>query len=318
MLSKNTVVILGAGASMPYGFPSGRDLLRSAQAFQTPETLADFIKSPASAGARPLFDALRDTLDQSIDAMLETLPSVVVDAGKGFIARYLLNREFDARTRRPNPTIDPQKVGYPWIHYVWNALDLRSLKDFQASPIQFVTYNYDRSLEHALYQGITVKFPGAPAQQYREALDCMGPIHLHGQLGLLPELYAPNTRGKVAYGGASGSGPTESDCVTATQAIRIVHEPTPQDEAFLRARDAIGSAKRVIFLGFGYAKNNVDRLLLKDCLSKQAEVFLCVTGFTEAQQNMIIRPLFDGWSLTMGRGEYDIVEFFRHLPHALL
>jgi hypothetical protein len=157
MLSKNTVVILGAGASMPYGFPSGRDLLRSAQAFQTPETLADFIKSPASAGARPLFDALRDTLDQSIDAMLETLPSVVVDAGKGFIARYLLNREFDARTRRPNPTIDPQKVGYPWIHYVWNALDLRSLKDFQASPIQFVTYNYDRSLEHALYQGVRAK-----------------------------------------------------------------------------------------------------------------------------------------------------------------
>jgi hypothetical protein len=311
MLSKQTVMILGAGASMPYGFPSGRQLLRSAQTYKGPEQMAAYIKPPDRRGIRPLFDALQGTMDQSIDAMLETLPTTVVDAGKGFIARWLLNCEYRARM---NQVRNDQQ----WHDYVWNALDLRSLEDFRASPITFITYNYDRSLERALYEGIKVKFPRASADQYCQAMDCMGPIHLHGQLGLFPELNAPPEHGEVPYGGGGISGPTESDCDFATRAIKIVHEPNPTDDAFMRARDAIGSAKRIIFLGFGYAKNNVDRLLLNTCLDTSAEVFLCATGFTEAQQNALIRPLFDGWGLTMGREEYDIVQFFRHVPQALL
>jgi len=310
MLSKQTVMILGAGASMPYGFPSGQQLLRSAQKYTSPEQLSGYIRPADRRGIRPLFDALQGTMDQSIDAMLETLPAPVVDVGKGFIAQSLLQCEHNARMNR-------SRNDQWWHDFLWGALDLRSLKDFRASPITFITYNYDRSLERLLYDGIKVKFPGGSAEQYRQAMDCMGPIHLHGQLGLLPEL-SETEQGTVPFGGSGLTEPTPIDCDFATRAIKIVHEPKPTDDAFMRARDAIGSAKRIIFLGFAYAKNNVDRLLLKTCLSQQAEVFLCVTGFTEAQQNMIIRPLFDGWGLAMGREEYDIVGFFRHLPHALL
>jgi hypothetical protein len=315
MLSKKTVVILGAGASMPYGFPSGQQLLQEAQSYETPDRLAGFINTPARAGAEAFFAALRGTLDQSIDAMLETLPPPVVEGGKGFIARFLLDREYDARTRGPKPHPDQKKLGYRWLPHLWNILDFRSLKDFRATPIQFVTYNYDRSLEHALFEAITVKFPGSTPDQCREAMDCIGPIHLHGQLGPLPELAGAS--GTVPYGGGGASGPTDKDCMIATQAIQIVHEPTPQSEPFIRARAAIAWADRIIFLGFGYSKTNVDRLLLKDCLRKEANVFLCVLGFTEAQQLQTLKPLFDGWNVTMGREEYDIVEFFRHNPHAL-
>lgn len=95
MITKPTVMILGAGASMPYGFPSGEGLFN--QACRMPlAVLADTIWPAARHFAPPLHLAVRESLDQSLDAMLE-LRADLVEAGKAFMARSLLLTEARAR-----------------------------------------------------------------------------------------------------------------------------------------------------------------------------------------------------------------------------
>jgi hypothetical protein len=64
------MMILGAGASMPYEFPSGEGLFNHARRMPL-ETLASTIHPAGRRLAPPLHLAVRESLDQSLDAMLE-------------------------------------------------------------------------------------------------------------------------------------------------------------------------------------------------------------------------------------------------------
>ncbi len=144
----------------------------------------------------------------------------------------------------------------------------------------------------------------------------IGPIHLHGQLGLLPEL-SPHSPGIVSYGCAP-VGIINSDINLAAQGIKIIHEALPQDESFTKARIALSGTKKLVFLGFGYAKTNVERLSLKKCLHPTAEIYACTKGFTDRQVDFTINPLLREWPLRhFGEEHYDIVQYLRHFPEAL-
>lgn len=243
--------------------------------------------------------------------MLESQPGLV-EIGKAYMARNLLQRELNDRQRRMD-------LGGAWYRTLWGAFDRRSLDAFRRTPLKIVTYNYDRSLEYALVGALQVQF-GASDEDCANALDCIGPLHLHGQLGYLSGFPVPHDS-IVHYGSSPDeAAPTDSDCLNAARQIRIVHEPNPQEEAFVRARGALASAERIIFLGFGYAPQNVERLQLTTCVNRHAEIFLCVTGFTGEQQMAMIRPYFTPWghSLRSGAEQDDIVAFFRRFPEALL
>ena len=84
-------MILGAGASAPYGFSTGGGLLNEARRCSVGQ-LAGYIPQEFRAAAPALHSALRGTLTQSIDALLETRLDLV-DAGKCYMARWLLQYE---------------------------------------------------------------------------------------------------------------------------------------------------------------------------------------------------------------------------------
>jgi hypothetical protein len=87
-----------------------------------------------------------------------------------------------------------------------------------------------------------------------------------------------------------------------------------------RAHSALSDAERVIFLGFGYGRQNVERLQLQNHVKKQAGMYLCVTGFTPEQQVALVRPYFNPWGrdLRTGKETDDIVQFLRRYPEAFL
>jgi len=72
-----------------------------------------------------------------------------------------------------------------WYRTLWDAFDLRSLDSFRRTPLTIITYNYDRSIEYALVRALQERF-GGTFENCAAALDSIGPIHLHGQLGFLP------------------------------------------------------------------------------------------------------------------------------------
>jgi len=307
-VSKPTVFIVGAGGSIPYGFPSGEGLLASARV-QTANRLVDIIR-PAARTLVPSFQfAVQGTLDRSLDAMLE-LRTDIVDAGKAFMARTILVAEAahrEIREDRPGA----------WHRILWDAFDLRSIDSFRSTPLKIITYNYDRSIEYALVRSLRERFQ-LTLEQCALALDRIGPIHLHGQLGFMPG-FARTNANIVPYGG-NPSGITDDECATAARSIRIIHEPKPTDEAFIRARVAISEAERVVFLGFGFARRNVERLQLHDCMKETVHLYLCTTGFSPEQQRAFVLPSFQPrWRVvSTGDENDDIVRFFRRYPEIFL
>jgi hypothetical protein len=145
-ISKPTVLILGAGASKPYGFPTGEELFDGVRQLQVHE-VSDEISPSQSDHAGPLQLAVRSSLHRSLDAMLERR-SELVEAGKAYTARRLLRAEAAAR----EAVADAPGT---WYHILWDAMDLASLEAFRATPLKIITYNYDRSLEYALVSGLT-------------------------------------------------------------------------------------------------------------------------------------------------------------------
>lgn len=101
MINENTVLVLGAGASAPYGFPSGRQLLYEIVRFIDAgesghaglERYGHLLDAGFSADELASFrDVLRLSKQPSVDALLEKRPDFV-RVGKAAIAAGLIPYE---------------------------------------------------------------------------------------------------------------------------------------------------------------------------------------------------------------------------------
>jgi hypothetical protein len=77
-------------------------------------------------------------------------------------------------------------AGEDWYTYlIARMTDGTPFEEFGSNQVSFVTFNYDRSLEH--YLATTLRFrSGKPIQEVAEALKRIPVIHVHGNLGALP------------------------------------------------------------------------------------------------------------------------------------
>jgi hypothetical protein len=139
-----------------------------------------------------------------------------------------------------------------WYRLLWGHLrDHGSVEGLiEQRPVSFITFNYDRSLEHYLFTVFRSHFGTASEVSVRFLAESI--FHVHGVLG--------------SYRGI-GEGPHRRyipDCdITAIekamQGLHIVHEV----EKFAKhsdIRERIESADQVIFLGFQYHRENVNKL----------------------------------------------------------
>jgi hypothetical protein len=250
MIQRPTAFIFGAGTSIPYGFPSGEELLRTARGFDL-KNLKNKVYAPTLADqAEKLRLALSQTHDSSLDLLLELRPDIT-EIGKRLIASLLLELEFSSTYRFPAPADD-------WLTVFFGELvaDTSSLEDFAKNPVSLITYNYDRLLEYRL-SGALMAHYGRPDADCIATLAKIPIIHLHGDLGHLPGFSAGDT---VPFGPAP-SGPMFTQYVDhASKRIVIVHEARGETPDFDLARKILQSASQIIMVGFGYGAKNLSRL----------------------------------------------------------
>jgi hypothetical protein len=140
-------------------------------------------------------------------------------------------------------------------------------------------------------------------------------IHLHGQLGFLPEIGGAGP--VVSYGG-SADGITEADVLSASRAIKIINEAHPNEPQFVQARQLLAAANRIVFLGFGFAPRNVERLQLQASLRPGAALYVCASGFSNNRMVKFIRSPLESWNgKIIGKEDDDAYEFLRLHPDAL-
>ncbi len=256
---QNTVLVLGAGASAPYQFPTGSQLkdIISERSVGS-DVLRDLNVDPAE------YHAFRTTLLRagrtSVDAFLETRRDLL-SIGKLAIALTLLPYEkmatlFDQwPTSRLHPEQKPAgQKGEHWYELLFNMLTGgRQFTDVDFTKLSIITFNYDRSLEHYFYSAITNSYNASP-EEVAAKLDAMSIVHVHGSLGRLP--WQRETRmPAVPYGDHSAFSVSY-----AATTIKVLHETEMSSTEFERARGLISHAKCVYFLGFGFHHSNLQRL----------------------------------------------------------
>lgn len=268
MISSQTVFVLGAGASAPFGFPLGQQL-------------CDRVIKGLAVGGQQRVDLLNTTgfVERNLDHFREELrlsaqPSVdaflehrteFIDIGKAAMAAILIGCE------KPD---EVWKDTGSWLRIIFNHMRC-AFEEFENNQVAFVTFNYDRSLEYFFAKAMAASY-GKKIEECAQILSTFVPIiHLHGRLGYLPW----EKEGGRDFNDTRDVRTVEM-CVNN---IKIVHEDIAdgRDKDFELASKLINEAERITFLGVGYGETNIKRLRIEG-LGKNKIVGTAV-GLTERE-----------------------------------
>ena len=304
MIRSGTVLILGAGASAPFGFPCGRALLLEiAHGIEV-------VRSELGGLGHRLEECGYDrdlvkrfgrelllSMQPSVDAFLEKRAEYV-EIGKAAIACALIPYERE-RERERELYRYPGK-GPHWYEYLFSQMGT-TLEDFKNSQLSVITFNYDRSLERFLFLALKPSH-GLSDEECEKELRAVPIVHIYGTLG-----------GSLHF--EEGSHPYNDEVTPdvvkqCTSAIRILHEGTMDDPQLATARELLRDARVICFLGFGYYYDNVRRLRL-ELLPRATQLFGTAYGIT-AQERERIKSYLP--PIEMGCEEIGVLRFLRDKP----
>ena len=265
MIVNNTVFILGAGASADFGFPSGEELRQriiqgfiatDSQTYKDVESIAKALSVPDEDEfndyIKPINEfayKLKHDAGYSIDAFLERFKESYLEIGKLAIASILAKCE-------------NQDIFYSsdnWYRIIYDRMKQgASIDTFPQNRVSFITFNYDRSLEQFLYNGL-LNFHEKVTENYvRNIISQIPIVHIYGQLDPLP-WQNPDGRSYNRH-------ITLGQLKRYRENISIVFEKITEttNSNFQKAVALLEQADRVYILGFGFHADNFSRLKLAE------------------------------------------------------
>ena len=280
MFRAKTVFVIGAGASAELGFPLGEKLLE--EIAERVDISYDF--GQLKRGDYVLADALRQKLNAavdvvdynnhlhsawqivksskqgiSIDNVLDALEDpMAATVGKFGIVRSILSAEAKSPLAE---WIDhfPDQVDIPALNGTWLAQLTRLLAEGRRKSeigsvfenLSIINFNYDRTIEQYLPFSLASYF-GLKPQDVRQVIPALPILRPYGKAGSLP--WEGGDR-KVEFGHCNAN----SVRVAADKILTFTEQV--QDSALLEdIKDALETAERVIFLGFGFHRQNLEVL----------------------------------------------------------
>jgi hypothetical protein len=172
--------------------------------------------------------------------------------------------------------------------------------------LKIISFNYDRCAERVLYHLVQPTF-GIDEEEAANVVAGLTIIRPYGGLGAL------HCNGQLS---TTPFGPSLSDVSTLSQRIRVYTEDSSKENPELRAaRDAISNAHTVIFLGFGYHKQNMKLLEIPAQAARPRRVFATAFNEPEPARETISKRIASSTRLRSGieltNGNADCNSFFR-------
>jgi len=290
-------IVVGAGASVELGFPAGRGLLgkiagkvtkglgqvdfytvsRSVE-YHLPERLDSILRRASAAAelrglngyqevqrlkALAYWLASNAPLAPSIDNLLHTHQgdTEIVTIGKALICDCL----YDAEAASPLMPDTKKRDDFSFLHrkagdhsattswlsrIFWMLAEGSDFDQYlqKLAGITFICFNYDRCIEHFLTNA-AISYFRLESEDANRALDGIQIEHPYGSLGKL----------RIEGGAAIGFGECE-DLANAAKNIRTFTEGMGYESRGDKIKSALGSAERILFLGFGFIPLNMDLL----------------------------------------------------------
>jgi hypothetical protein len=280
MFREPTVLVLGAGASAPYGFPLGSQLVSSISSgisaiinersmvvdysdfnfLETPyETLRSWLISSPPAGVdKTLFwDGIREFQRDLANGPRSIDEFARINPKWRNLTKVLVAFELGRRVYKKHPAsnsiwqISPQFLDHSetsWYSHLIHELrsGAQNPRDLGQNQLSIITFNYDRSLEFYIENSLG-KGEIFSGFDYAEAPSV---IHMHGEIPF------PDTR--VAQISAETFWPSVCQCVP-----NFVMVDEPRDDhshnSYIAER-MLAEATRIFFLGFDFHQQNNELL----------------------------------------------------------
>lgn len=273
MIDKKTVFVLGAGASCPYGYPSGAQLREEICLNLTIKYLNHLNKAYPDETTRRnkhkeikfFIKTFNDSTTKSIDLFLARNPHLA-ETGKNIIAYTIFDTEIKSNFR--------ERSKYPeqdWYFYLFDKLtdgviDFKKLRRITAnSKVSFITFNYDRSLEQFLYESFRNSFINIPSHEIVAIMNDIEIIHMYGCIAPLD--WQDREKG-VAYKPLI----TESLLNICSSNIKTIYEQE-NDSELEDVEELLTDAEQIFYLGFGYAEENMDILKVPETINSSACIY---------------------------------------------
>lgn len=338
MFTEETVLVLGAGASVHYGYPTGDELITNIKQTITSTEFVDstygepegFYLNDQDSRYKELNHKLDFFDPLSIDTFLmqNSNNKQLVDAGKDMIAYEILKNE-DPEKLKSNYRYRGEIRGN-WYRFLLHSLfakrDDEAFTDTIADltntetplNLKIITFNYDISLE--FYFGSRINNPTFIEAKQKEVL--LGKLtsnilHIYGQIGGVKRPFADYGRhNRTTY-------TTLSKAESWKNSIHVIGEDRGNEEvlaAATKAKDWLKSAKKVFFLGYGFNDDNNKLLELdKTCMNANQVYYVNYGGSQRIDRSA--QELFKRYNLegsAGARGRANGINLFRSIKDVYL
>lgn len=266
-ISRRIVFIIGAGCSVPYGFPSGPQLVQQLQRGSLAEEDLHGLSTKERA-CRESEDRqfslglLRSKID-SIDEYLRanSQSAAITNWGRLAIARCILKAEREAKE-----VVDEESWGSEakrngdWLRVLWNRI--KAPPDvFVRHQIAFVVLNYDRLLEYYLISAMQHSY-GITWPEAMAAIERIPILHVHGLVGAL----GPRSgRGHGLHDDVVevgfGTNPGVRALEPVIQHFRLWWEPEDEGATYHEASRVLAACETLVVLGVGQAAPTLRKLV---------------------------------------------------------
>lgn len=286
MIEQETLFVLGAGASKPYGYPTGKEL-RTYICKQLPGHFSEFIRGDdrlsnkgnvkLNKEIKVLADVFKKSSIQSIDKFLSLNP-YLSNIGKMAIATSILTFEEKSLFNE-----DISDASHDWYSLLYERMtegfsSIDSWEEFKNNKVSFITFNYDRSLEYYLHTSFIHSFWQVKDAIVLNRYETYMPfpfIHVYGQLD------KPTWMGGSKY----ASDINFQRINTCKDNIRVIGERAVEVNETIKK--LFEKAERIFFLGFGYASENMKVLGLPKAIDESKKYYGTAKGFTSKELNKI-------------------------------
>jgi hypothetical protein len=308
---RNTVFVVGAGASHEFGLPLGRGLAnqiagklnfgfeRQMSLTRGDPDLYHVLSKHAAAKKedRNIYWRAGQKIAQginlaySIDDFIDSHAhdKAIELCGKLAIAQTILEAERASTLMQDNQQEHPD---FEALENTWIVAFMRMLRERVPRTaierlfdnVAFVVFNYDRCIEQFLVHAVQLAY-GLTLVEAIDVCDNLVIVHAYGQTGRLR--FNPRLREDVAFGDAA------APLLKLTERIRTYSEQIEDQAELDPIRLLIGSAEVLVFLGFAFHEQNM--LLLKPKPKGRAQhVYATTMGICEPDIQVVrnrLRPL---------------------------
>jgi len=270
MITEPTVFILGAGASCPYGYPSGTKLREQILSSFVQDSLTYFENEsrgpigPLQAQAEEFVEKFRKSTNMSIDLFLARNPEFM-KIGKWAIIFRILIAEANSRFREEMDKRDQDWYSNLFTKLTDDLVKKDSYSRFCQNDVSFITFNYDRSLEYFLHESLANSFHNVGAGKIIEQMNKLRVIHVFGQVAGLDW---QDLKSRIKY----GCNISVIDPGALAENLKIIYEEQ-ENPQLAKAHEQIRKAKNIFFLGFGYAKENLKILNIPTVLRQDHRIY---------------------------------------------